>query len=73
MTDATDLPLAVAWARGTGATAIKLYADLTSQLAARITDEAHRQHLRVWAHATLSRQASSRTWWCWRRIRWPTS
>src|SRR5262249_13568454 len=33
--------------------AIKLYADLTPQLAARITDEAHRQHLRVWAHATL--------------------
>jgi imidazolonepropionase-like amidohydrolase len=53
VTDGTDLPLAVAWARGTGAMAIKLYADLTGQLAARITAEAHRQHLRVWAHATL--------------------
>ena len=53
VTDAADLPLAVAWARGTGASAIKLYADLTGPLAARITAEAHRQHLRVWAHATL--------------------
>lgn len=48
-----DLPLAVAEARGTYATAIKLYAALSPQLAARITAEAHRQHLLVWAHATL--------------------
>jgi imidazolonepropionase-like amidohydrolase len=53
VTDRTDLALAVAAARGTYATAIKLYADLTRALAARITAEAHRQHLRVWAHATL--------------------
>ncbi|HEY0779021.1 MAG TPA: hypothetical protein VGD56_13710, partial [Gemmatirosa sp.] len=53
VTDSTELPLAVAWARGTSATAIKLYADLSPALAARITTEAHRQHLLVWAHATL--------------------
>jgi hypothetical protein len=48
-----DLPLAVARARGTSATAIKLYADLSGETAVRITDEAHRQHLLVWAHAAL--------------------
>ncbi|MDY0745672.1 amidohydrolase family protein [Paucibacter sp. R3-3] len=53
VTGATDLPIAVAQARGTYATAIKLYADLDAALARRITAEAHRQHLRVWAHATL--------------------
>ena len=53
VTDETDLPLAVARARGTFATAIKLYADITPDLAGRITTEAHRQHLLVWAHATL--------------------
>jgi len=49
----TDLRLAVAQAKGTYATAIKLYADLSAELATRITQEAHRQHLLVWAHATL--------------------
>ena len=53
VTDQTDLPLAVARAAGTSATAIKLYADLDPALAGRITAEAHRQHLLVWAHATL--------------------
>ncbi len=53
VTPETDLHLAVAEAHGTGATAIKLYADLTADLAAKITAEAHRQHMLVWAHATL--------------------
>jgi imidazolonepropionase-like amidohydrolase len=53
VTEGTDLPLAVAQARGTFATAIKLYADMSPDLAARVTAEAHRQHLKVWAHATL--------------------
>jgi len=53
VTDKTDLRLAVAQARGTFATAIKLYADMTPGLAAGITREAHRQHMQVWAHATL--------------------
>lgn len=51
--DDTDLPLAVARSSGTYATAIKLYADLAPELARRIANEAHRQNMRVWAHATL--------------------
>ena len=53
VSEETDLRLAVARARGTDPTAIKLYADLNPDLAGRITAEAHRQHLLVWAHATL--------------------
>lgn len=53
ITEQTDLPLAVARARGTYATAIKLYADLDADLTRKITTEAHRQGMRVWAHATL--------------------
>jgi imidazolonepropionase-like amidohydrolase len=49
----TDLPLAVARAAGTGATAIKIYADLPADLVAAITREAHRQGLKVWAHAAV--------------------
>ena len=51
MTDRTDIPLAVARAQGTGATALKLYADMSGELDARITAEAHRQHMLVWGHA----------------------
>ena len=53
LTPQTDLPLAVAAARGTGATALKLYADLPAPLVRAVTAEAHRQHLLVWAHATI--------------------
>ena len=53
VTDQTDLHLAVAMAKGTYATGIKLYADLSGPLAKRIVDEAHRQHMIVWAHSTL--------------------
>ncbi len=53
ITAQTNLPLAVAEARGTGATALKLYADLSAALVQSITEEAHRQHLLVWAHAAV--------------------
>jgi imidazolonepropionase-like amidohydrolase len=53
ITPGTDLPLAVARARGTGATAIKIYADLPAATVAAITAEAHRQEMQVWAHATV--------------------
>lgn len=49
----TDIPLAVAEAKGTGATGIKLYANLPATLVKAITAEAHRQGLRVWTHATV--------------------
>src|ERR1700733_12052734 len=53
VTTSTDLRLAVAEARGTGATAIKIYADLSGTLVRNIVDEAHRQNLLVWAHAAV--------------------
>jgi imidazolonepropionase-like amidohydrolase len=53
ITPQTDLRLAVAEARGTGATAIKIYADLPAALVTAITAEAHRQHLLIWAHAAV--------------------
>ncbi|MDE1893427.1 MAG: amidohydrolase family protein [Pseudomonadota bacterium] len=49
----TDIPLAVAEAKGTGATALKLYADLPAGLVRQLAAEAHRQGLRVWTHATI--------------------
>jgi len=51
MTDDTDISLAVARAKGTGATALKLYADMSGELDAKITAEAHRQNMLVWGHA----------------------
>ena len=53
ITQTTDIPLAVAEAKGTGATALKLYANLPANLVTKITAEAHRQGLRVWTHATI--------------------
>ena len=49
----TDIPLAVAAARGTGATGVKLYANLSPTLVRRVATEAHRQGLKVWTHATI--------------------
>ena len=42
VTDSTNLPAAIAAAKGTGATGIKLYANLSSRLAAHIIAEAHK-------------------------------
>ena len=53
ITPQTDLKLAVAEARGTSATAIKIYADLPGDLVRAITAEAHRQGTLVWAHAAV--------------------
>lgn len=53
ITDRTDLPLAIAEAKGTGASAIKIYADLPASLVHAVADEAHRQGLLVWAHAAV--------------------
>lgn len=49
----TDIPRVVTEARATGATGIKLYADLTPALAGALTREAIRQRMRVWSHAAL--------------------
>lgn len=49
----TDLPLAVAMARGTYASGIKIYANLPAERVKAITEEAHRQGVRVWAHSAV--------------------
>ena len=51
--DRTDMPLAVARAKGTYATAIKIYANLPGERVAAITGEAHRQGMQVWAHGMV--------------------
>jgi imidazolonepropionase-like amidohydrolase len=43
----------IAAAKATGATGVKLYGDLSAEVAQQIAEEAHRQGLMVWAHATL--------------------
>jgi len=53
MTDTSNVVLAVARAKGTGAIAIKLYASMDSALVTRIIAEAHRQGMRTFAHATV--------------------
>ncbi len=49
----TNLPLVIARARGTGATALKIYANLPPGMVRRLAAEAHRQGMRVWAHGMV--------------------
>lgn len=51
--DKTDLREAVTLARGTSATAIKIYANLPADLVSKISAEAHRQGMQVWAHTAV--------------------
>jgi imidazolonepropionase-like amidohydrolase len=53
ITPETDLVVAIARARGTGASGIKIYADLPAELVRKITAEAHRQGIQVWAHGAV--------------------
>ncbi len=53
ITDETDIALAVAEAKGTGASGIKIYADLPGHLAAKVIEEAHKQNFLVWAHGAV--------------------
>ena len=53
VTDETDLARSVASLKGTGATGVKLYADLPAHLVESITREAHQAGLQVWAHFTV--------------------
>jgi len=53
VTDSTDIALAVAEAKGTGATGIKLYANLSASLVKKIVAEANKQNIIVWGHAWL--------------------
>jgi imidazolonepropionase-like amidohydrolase len=47
----TDLRQLIAEAKGTGATGIKIYGDLSVALIREVTAEAHHQGMKVWAHA----------------------
>ena len=53
ITPATDLVTAIARAKGTYATGIKIYANLEPSIVAGITAEAHRQGMPVWAHSMV--------------------
>lgn len=48
--DKTKLPLAVAQARGTGATGMKIYANLPGTLVRKLIAESKAQHFPVWTH-----------------------
>jgi imidazolonepropionase-like amidohydrolase len=49
----TDIAAVVTAARATGATGVKLYANLPADLLAAIAKEAERQGMLVWTHATV--------------------
>lgn len=53
ITDETDVALAVAEAKGTGATGIKIYADLPAHLSKKVIEEANIQDFLVWSHASV--------------------
>ncbi|MDP3855177.1 amidohydrolase family protein [Phenylobacterium sp.] len=53
ITPQTDLALAVAQARGIGASAIKVYANLPGETVAKVAEAAHRQGVPIWAHAAV--------------------
>jgi hypothetical protein len=48
--DQTDIALAVAQARGTGASGMKIYANLPGHLVAKLVAEGKRQNFPVWSH-----------------------
>lgn len=53
VTDTTNMALAIAEAKGTGASGIKLYANLSASLVKKIVTEANKQGMLVWGHAWL--------------------
>jgi len=53
ITPETDIVTAVARAKGTYATGVKIYANLPASDVERITREAHRQDMQVWAHSMV--------------------
>jgi len=53
ITEKTDIKIAVAEAKGAGATGIKIYSDLTLDLIEKIVAEAKLQGLQSWSHAAV--------------------
>ena len=54
ITPETDVVRAVASARGTWASGIKIIAEVPAEQVAHITEEAHRQGIQVWAHSLVT-------------------
>lgn len=53
ITPESDFAAVIAAGKATGATGLKIYADLSASTVASITAEAHRQGLKVWAHSAV--------------------
>lgn len=53
VTEQSDIPAIISAGKATGATGLKIYADLPPDLVSRLTAEAHRQNLRVWSHSAI--------------------
>lgn len=53
ITDSTNIALAVARAKGSGATGIKIYSDLSAHLVKNIVEEANNQGLQAWSHSAV--------------------
>ncbi|MGP8247862.1 MAG: amidohydrolase family protein [Bryobacteraceae bacterium] len=53
LTPDTEMRAVMAAGKATGATGLKIYADLSPDLVTRAAAEAHRQGLRVWAHSAV--------------------
>lgn len=49
----SDIPAIIAAGKATGATALKIYADLPAPIVDKLVAEAHRQGLRVWSHSAV--------------------
>jgi len=53
ITNETNLDEAMLLAKGSGATGVKIYADITGKLLKRMATSAKKHGLKVWSHATL--------------------
>jgi imidazolonepropionase-like amidohydrolase len=53
ITPDSDFPAVIAAGKATGAVGLKIYADLPASTVTRVTAEAHRQGLKVWAHSAV--------------------
>ncbi len=53
ITPQSNIPAIIAAGKATGATGLKIYADLTPDLVEKATAEAHREGLRVWSHSAI--------------------
>jgi imidazolonepropionase-like amidohydrolase len=59
VSDTTNLVVAIAQAKGSGASGIKLYANLSSRIVNNIVSEANKQGINVWGHAWLQQAKPS--------------